>query len=172
MRTRFFFRSFIFIIFGAAIGIYFPYAYFASAFCALISLIIFIKNRPLAVCVLLMAAVTLISANMHVKDGKYYQDITIEGTVENVRVYDNRTEIIIDNCNHKEIGRNKIIYYIWRSDSVDIKPGNKIKLTGNASPVKEKILNPGEWHTNYLADGINYRFYAEECIITDDSVNI
>ncbi len=170
MRIRFFFNTFIFVLIGSFIGIYVSFALYIALFAAIISVAFLFINRPLAVCTLLMAFIMLISANLYGGQKQFYKNITIEGIVESVETDKKNATVILKNCNHKVIGRNKVYCYLTTDE--EIREGNKLTLTGNASPIKEKKTNPGEFYSSYLSDGIDYKFYPDEYEITDDSVSL
>ena len=172
MRTRFFFNAFLFITAGIFTGIYFSYALYVALFVATISMIFMLVNRPLALCTLFMALIMLVSANLYNGKKPTYKNITIEGTVETVENHDEYTFVILKNCNYKATGKNKVSCYLYSDEAKQIKEGNKITLTGNAVPIKEKKVNPGEFYIPPLAEGIDYRFYYKEYSITQKSANV
>ena len=137
MRDRFFLWLLIFIIAGIVIGLYLPFHFYWVIGLSVLSLIILLFNRPVAVCMLVMAIVMLVSANFYFFKSQYYKDIQIEGTVKDVYLTGyGDTAVILDNCNNEETGKTKIRAYIDDSDNHFIKQGNKIRFYGNASPVK------------------------------------
>ena len=155
MRSRFFFNSFLFIVSGIFIGVFFEYALFVALFIALVSIVLLFINRPLALCTLFMALITLISANLYNGERPYFKNVTVEGTVESVDITEECAVVVLKNCNHKILGKNKISCFLSLEGFEEIKEGNKLSLTGNASPIREKKTNPNEINIHYFMFLIN-----------------
>ena len=167
-----FFNGFFFVTAGIFIGIYFNYALYFALFIAAVSIIILFINRPLALLTLFMATIMLVSANLYNRERRNYKDVTVEGVVESIEAKENYAAVVLKNCNHEEIGKNKVYCYLFSEDAEEIKEGNKLLLTGNAYSVNEKEVFPGETNIHYLGYGTDYRFYADSYEITEETVSI
>lgn len=135
MRKRFFCYIFIAIILGIQIGIEVPFAMAIALVCLILSLALF-KIRLAAIMALVISAFIVITVGMYPIAEKSYENVTITGKVTSVIEEDNQTWLILEDCDHEELGRFKVSVYLlnYEQSKFSIKEGNTVEVTGKAEP--------------------------------------
>ncbi len=170
MNRRFFAYLFIAIILGIILGTFCSFALAIALGFAFIS-IIFLKKRLLAILTLSMAIFILITNFTYSRAQKKYPHVIVSGTVSQIIENDYGTVFLIEDCDHKELGKFKIYANLEGYDysRYKIKEGNYITIKGKATPQNGRAL---EFYEQFSVEEDSYWFDAYEYYPEDDTENI
>ncbi len=172
MNKRYFLYFFVAIVLGICASALTAFSKVAIL-AVLPALLIFLKRKRVLIFLLVTVLSMTVTSFSYKEYTVAYEDITVTGTVEEVREGDDVFSLVVKNCRHGEMKNTKVVVHIYEYYyDTEIKEGNLVTFTGDAFPVKHEPINPGETPFSSLYNDIGYSFDADSFKVVDDGTSI